>query len=36
MDDYIAKAINKQLLIKKLLKWLIHPCGAVLAITARG
>ncbi|EGU73539.1 hypothetical protein HZS61_011444 [Fusarium oxysporum f. sp. conglutinans] len=36
MDDYIAKPMNKQLLMKKLLKWLIHPGGAVLATTARG
>jgi osomolarity two-component system sensor histidine kinase TcsA len=36
MDDYIAKPMNKQLLMKKLLKWLVHPGGAVLATTARG
>ncbi|KAF4995615.1 hypothetical protein FGRMN_5006 [Fusarium graminum] len=27
MDDYIAKPMNKQLLMKKLLKWLPHPGG---------
>ncbi|KAF4414904.1 hypothetical protein F53441_14688 [Fusarium austroafricanum] len=36
MDDYIAKPMNKQLLMKKLLKWLVRPGGAVLATTARG
>jgi osomolarity two-component system, sensor histidine kinase TcsA len=35
MDDYIAKPMNRQLLMKKLLKWLVRPGGAVLTITAR-
>ncbi|KAI3565875.1 hypothetical protein IWW34DRAFT_777336 [Fusarium oxysporum f. sp. albedinis] len=35
MDDYIAKPMNRQLLMKKLLKWLVRPGGAVLASTAR-
>ncbi|KAH7202738.1 hypothetical protein BKA60DRAFT_161377 [Fusarium oxysporum] len=36
MDDYISKPMNRQLLMKKLLKWLVRPGGAVLATTARG
>ncbi|KAG4279585.1 hypothetical protein FPRO04_13589 [Fusarium proliferatum] len=35
MDDYIAKPMNRQLLMKKLLKWLVRPAGTVLATTAR-
>jgi osomolarity two-component system sensor histidine kinase TcsA len=31
MDDYIAKPVNRQLLMKKLLKWLVRPGGAALA-----
>ncbi|WKT54042.1 Signal transduction histidine kinase-related protein, C-terminal [Fusarium oxysporum f. sp. vasinfectum] len=34
MDDYIAKPMNRQLLMKKLLKWLVRPGDAVLATTA--
>jgi osomolarity two-component system sensor histidine kinase TcsA len=34
MDDYIAKPMNRQLLMKKLLKWLVRPAGTVLATTA--
>ncbi|KAJ4148653.1 hypothetical protein NW765_017008 [Fusarium oxysporum] len=33
MDDYIAKPMNRQLLMKKLLKWLVRPGDAVLATT---
>jgi osomolarity two-component system sensor histidine kinase TcsA len=35
MDDYIAKPMNRQLLMKKLLKWLVRPADTVLATTAR-
>ncbi|KAL5603540.1 hypothetical protein FOVSG1_006290 [Fusarium oxysporum f. sp. vasinfectum] len=35
MDDYIAKPMNRQLLMKKLLKWLVRPAGTVLATTAQ-
>ncbi|EWZ28256.1 uncharacterized protein FOBCDRAFT_227276 [Fusarium oxysporum Fo47] len=35
MDDYIAKPMNRQLLMNKLLKWLVRPAGTVLATTAR-
>jgi osomolarity two-component system sensor histidine kinase TcsA len=31
MDDYIPKPVNRQLLMRKLLKWLVQPSRAVLA-----
>lgn len=31
VDDYIAKPVNRQLLMKKMLKWLLKPGGVVLA-----
>ncbi|KAH7142581.1 hypothetical protein B0J13DRAFT_596017 [Dactylonectria estremocensis] len=31
VDDYIAKPVNRQLLMKKMLRWLLRPGGAVLA-----
>jgi osomolarity two-component system sensor histidine kinase TcsA len=34
MNDYIAKPMNRQLLMKKLLKWLVRPAGTVQATTA--
>ncbi|KAH6953956.1 hypothetical protein BKA56DRAFT_237425 [Ilyonectria sp. MPI-CAGE-AT-0026] len=30
VDDYIAKPMNRQLLMKKMLKWLLKPGGVVL------
>jgi osomolarity two-component system sensor histidine kinase TcsA len=30
MDDYIAKPMNKQVLMKKLLRWLVRPGGPLL------
>ncbi|KAH7117298.1 hypothetical protein EDB81DRAFT_873207 [Dactylonectria macrodidyma] len=33
VDDYIAKPMNRQLLMKKMLKWLLRPGGTVLATT---
>ncbi|KAH6871341.1 hypothetical protein B0T10DRAFT_553427 [Thelonectria olida] len=34
VDDYIAKPVNRQLLMKKLLKWLVRPSDAVLATSS--
>ncbi|KAI9170812.1 Two-component system protein A [Paramyrothecium foliicola] len=31
MDDYIAKPMNRQMLMKKLLRWLARPSGALSA-----